>query len=197
MGIFFSSPQLQGAQSYTPGVPYSFSTSYAFAPTDTNAFGITAEVFIAGDQGALTPYITVPAPTSGGSASTYECIPFPSSVRSSSIICPGLMNTAIFPGTVTLSFTSVPFFSGIYAFSVTTPPSTSTATVTTTSTSTVIGLGMPAATETTTMYLATVTSTPSATTTLTGISAVTLDYIFYPDFIFLYTGIIVGNSIYP
>lgn len=55
MGIQFSSPQLRAAQSAN-GVN-SFATSYAFAPTNSNAFGITARVTAPGMYPTLFVYM--------------------------------------------------------------------------------------------------------------------------------------------
>ncbi|MCJ1294796.1 hypothetical protein MMC34_006354 [Xylographa carneopallida] len=133
MGISFSSPQLQGAQ--TVAQPYAFSTSYGFAASDTNAFGVLAT--LGGVGGAITPIVTVPG-SAAGLSSTYTCNTFPSSISIASLDCPGLYNSDIFPGTVTIALTSSPIFGGTYVFSVAaTPTSVVTATVTATSAPTV------------------------------------------------------------
>ena len=79
-----------------------------------------------GTPGPITPVITVPAaPTGGALPETYECNPFPEGVSTSSILCPGLANIKINPGTVSIAFTSGEpiaggYYSGNYAFSVAT-----------------------------------------------------------------------------
>ena len=178
MGVTFSSPQLAGAQSSTPGVPYTFSTSYAFAGNDANNFGITASV-TANDVSpagqVLSAILTVPPLQTGSPSSTYVCTTFPvtngadnSATASLSIDCPGAANTNFGAGTAMLLFTQTSTFSdglyfdafsGTYGFSVTTPSTT----VTTTTTQATVTQGLIPVITTTT--LAACPSKPASITT--------------------------------
>ena len=149
MGVTFSSPELAGAQSSTPGLPYSFSTSYAFANSDVNNFGFTASITAqepspAGES--LSAFLTVPPLNAGSPSSTYLCTTFPvtevannMATAALSIDCPGVANTVFGAGTAMLLFTQTSSmsmglifdaFSGTYAFSVTTPSTTAITTTT-------------------------------------------------------------------
>lgn len=149
MGVTFSSPELAGAQSSTPDVPYSFSTSYAFAGSDVNDFGFTASITANEPSpagGSLSAFLTVPPYQTAGASSTYLCTTFPvtngpgtTATASLSIDCPGVANTAFGAGTAMLLFTQTATyssglffdaFSGTYGFSVTTLSTTVTTTTT-------------------------------------------------------------------
>ncbi|MCJ1283062.1 hypothetical protein MMC26_002389 [Xylographa opegraphella] len=119
MGILFSSPQIQDAQTAYPSP--TFSTSYGFAASDTNAFGVSATIDVFDGAGPVTPIVTVPGSTVGQS-SVYTCNTFPISVSTASLDCPGLYNSDILPGTVTILLTSSGLYSGVYVFSVAATP---------------------------------------------------------------------------
>ncbi|KAG8525801.1 uncharacterized protein KY384_000561 [Bacidia gigantensis] len=120
--ISFASSELEGAQ--TSADTYDFATSYAFSPDNANDFGITATLTYGGEPGPITPVVTVPAaPTDGALPGTFTCNEFPAGVSQASVLCPGLHNSEIYPGTVSLAFTSGDpvtqgYYSGAYAFSV-------------------------------------------------------------------------------
>jgi hypothetical protein len=108
MGAHFSSHQLSGA--VENGLP---STSYAYAPGNTNYFGVDATYTWNGEgfytsitpMGLITPYLIPPAATAVGA--TLTCSPFLVSSASQSLKCP-IAGTAMATGLYTVSFSQLP-----------------------------------------------------------------------------------------
>ncbi|MCJ1277641.1 hypothetical protein MMC21_005455 [Puttea exsequens] len=119
MGITFSSPQIADAHDvFAESSP--FSTSYAFDPANTDAFGITATLTYSAEPGDITPVVYLPSNPDEIPLAGFSCDPIPSGSSTVSILCPSLQNSFFnAPGTVGLNFFGSSYL-GIYQFSVTT-----------------------------------------------------------------------------